>query len=109
MKYSVIILEPAKEFLVNLEVKLRAKAFRTIELLQEFGPVLKEPHTKKISGTKNLYELRIKFSSNICRLFYFHHENQIYVITSGYVKKDQKLSKNEIEKALKIMKLYLEA
>jgi len=109
MKYSVIILEPAKDFLVNLEVKLRAKAFRTIELLQEFGPVLKEPHTKKVAGTKNLYELRIKFSSNICRLFYFHHENQIYVITSGYVKKDHKLSKNEIEKALKIMKLYLEA
>jgi len=109
MKYTVVILEPAKDFLINLEVKLRAKAFRTIDLLQEFGPVLKEPHTKKVAGTKNLFELRIKFGNNICRLFYFHHEKYIYVITSGYIKKDQKLSKSEIEKALKLMKLYGEA
>ncbi len=109
MKYSVIILEPAKDFLLNLDVKLRAKAFRTIELLQEFGPVLMEPHAKKITGAKNLFELRIKFSNNICRLFYFHHEQYIYVITSGYIKKDQKLNKSEIGKALKLMKLYIEA
>ncbi len=108
MKYSVIILEPAKNFLVNLDIKLRAKAFRTIELLQEFGPFLKEPHAKKITGTKNLFELRVKFSNNICRLFYFHHENSIYVTTSGYVKKDQKLDKAEIDKALKLMKMFIE-
>jgi phage-related protein len=106
MKYDVIILEPAKVFLSYIDIKLRAKAFRTIELLQEFGPILKEPHSKKIVGTKDLYELRVKFSSNICRLFYFHHNNKIYVITSGYVKKEQKLNKNEIDKALKIMKQY---
>ena len=108
MKYSVIILEPAKDFLLNLDIKLRAKAFRTIELLQELGPILKEPHTKKIVGTKNLYELRIKFSNNICRLFYFHHERNIYIITSGYIKKDHKLNKSEIDKALKLMKLFKE-
>lgn len=108
MKYSVIILEPAKDFLLNLEVKFRAKAFRTIDLLQEFGPFLKEPHTKKVTGTKNLFELRIKLGNNICRLFYFHHEQYIYVITSGYIKKDQKLNKSEINKALKLMKLYTE-
>jgi phage-related protein len=107
MKYSVIILEPAKDFLSNLDIKFRAKAFRTIELLQEFGPFLKEPHAKKITGTKNLFELRIKFSNNICRLFYFHHEQSIYVITSGYVKKDQKLDKAEINKALKLMKMFM--
>ena len=108
MKYDVLILEPAKIFLSNCDIKLRAKAFRTIELLQEFGPVLKEPHSKKIVGTKDLYELRVKFSTNICRLFYFHHNNKIYVITSGYIKKEHKLNKQEIEKALKLMKLFKE-
>jgi phage-related protein len=108
MKYEVIILEPAKVFLHNINIKLRAKAFRTIELLQEFGPLLKEPHSKKVTGIKDLFELRVKFSSNICRLFYFHYKNTIYVITSGYVKKEQKLNKLEIEKALKLMKQYKE-
>ena len=108
MKYDVSILEPARVFLSSIHIKLRAKAFRTIELLQEFGPLLKEPHAKKIAGTKELFELRVKVSSNICRLFYFHYDNKIYVITSGYMKKEQKLNKLEIEKALKLMRQYKE-
>ena len=108
MKYTVIILEPAKDFLLNLDIKFRAKAFKTVEVLQEFGPFLKEPHAKNITGVKYLFELRIKLGSNICRLFYFHHEHYIYVITSGYIKKDQKLDKSEINKALKLMKLFKE-
>ena len=38
MIYTVKILLQAKAFLQSLDVKLRAKAFRTINLLQEFGP-----------------------------------------------------------------------
>jgi len=60
MSYEVIVLEPAKTFLRSLEVKIRAKAFRTIGLLKTFGSFLKEPHSKKIKGTPYLYELRIK-------------------------------------------------
>ena len=108
MEYDVILLEPAKKFLLNLKINFRAKAFRTIGLLKEFGPILKEPHTKKVTGTKNLYELRVKLGNNICRFFYFHHAHNIYVITSGYVKKEQKLNKLEIKKALGLMKLYEE-
>ncbi len=47
MSFEVILLEPAVAFLSQVEVKLRAKAFRTIELLREFGPELPMPHTKK--------------------------------------------------------------
>lgn len=106
MKYEIIILEEAKYFLVNLQTKLRAKAFRTIDLLQEFGSNLTEPHSKKVVGTKALFELRVKFSNSICRLFYFHHKERIYIITSGYVKKEDKLKKSEIDKALKLMETF---
>ncbi|TGK35617.1 type II toxin-antitoxin system RelE/ParE family toxin, partial [Leptospira gomenensis] len=37
MKFKIQLLEPAEEFLLKLENKLKAKAFRTIELLGEFG------------------------------------------------------------------------
>lgn len=108
MNYEVYILEPAKIFLDSLEIKLRAKAFRTVDLLQEFGPFLKEPHAKKITGSKDLYELRVKQGSDICRLFYFHDKGKIYIITSGYVKKSQKLNNEEIAKARMIMQKYRE-
>ena len=67
MNYEVIILDPAKDFLDSLEIKLRAKSYRTIQLLTEFGPFLSEPHSKKISGIDSLYELRIIQGNNICR------------------------------------------
>ena len=108
MSYQVKLLEPAKLFLDSLDVKFRAKAYRTIGLLQQFGQFLMEPHAKPIRGYKGLHELRVKHGSNICRIFYFYHRNSVYILTSGYVKKRQKLDKSEIEKANTIMKRFLE-
>jgi len=108
MNYKIEILEPAYEFISSLENKFRAKTYRTIELLKEFGPFLKEPHSKSIKGYKGLFELRVQFGNNILRLFYFHHKTSLYIITSGYIKKDQKTDKNQILKALDLMKSYLE-
>ncbi|MDH5719168.1 MAG: type II toxin-antitoxin system RelE/ParE family toxin [Spirochaetia bacterium] len=103
MKYDVLLSDGANEFIEELDIKMRAKTMRTIGLLEEFGPLLSEPHTRKIKGIKGLFELRIKLSNNIVRLFYFHIRDRIYIITSGYIKKDNKLKKSEIEKAVKIM------
>lgn len=108
MFYTVQILAQAKEFLQSLDVKLRAKAFRTISLLQEFDPFLTVPYSKKIKQHEKLSELRVKHGSNICRLFYFYFEKNIYIVTSGYLKKDQKLNKVELIKATYIMNRYLE-
>ena len=101
MPFDVILLEPAIEFIGGLDAKLKAKTMRTIELLQHLGPMLPMPHSRKLVG-HDLFELRVRQSNNICRLFYFHHEKRIYVVTSGYVKKSQKTSIGEIEKALRI-------
>ncbi len=43
----------------------------------------------------------------ICRLFYFYDKATIYVITSGYIKKQQKASKQEIQRALALKASYL--
>ncbi len=108
MSYQVIILEPAFEFISSLDNKLKAKTFRTIDLLKEFGHFIKEPHSKSLKGNKGLLELRVKFGSNICRLFYFYHKDKIYVITSGYIKKQNKTSQKEINIANSIMNTFLE-
>ncbi|MDR0681872.1 MAG: type II toxin-antitoxin system RelE/ParE family toxin, partial [Dysgonamonadaceae bacterium] len=82
------------------------KSYRTIKMLGEFGPSLTLPHSRKIVGTDDLYELRIQVATNICRLFYFYYNKKIYIILSGFIKKQNKTDPNEIERALKIRKVY---
>ena len=101
MQFEVILLEPAIQFIRALDLKMQAKALRTIELLRHFGPHLPMPHSRKISG-HDLWELRIRRASNICRLFYFSDQKNSYVITSGYIKKTDRTSKVEINRALRI-------
>lgn len=108
MDFVVNLTEDVSEFIISLPIKMQAKIHRTIQLLETFGYTLPEPHSKKIKATKNLYELRVKQSNNICRLFYFHWKDKIYIITSGYIKKSDKINKNQIENALKIMKIFME-
>ena len=105
--FDIGLLDEAVKFLDSLEPKMRAKAYRTIELLRSFGLALRMPHTKKIEGEENLYELRVQLANNIIRLFYFHHAGRTYIVTSGYVKKDMKLDKREIDKAIQIRIKFL--
>jgi len=108
MGYSVTVLRSAEKFLDSLEPKLAAKAFREMGLLAHFGPQLAFPHAKKIVGTTNLHELRVKQGNNICRLFYFFLGNNIYVVISGYIKKTDKTDPDQINRAIRLMNEYLE-
>jgi phage-related protein len=109
MSCSVELLDEAVDFITSQDMKMQAKIMRNIALLEEFGSDLREPHSKKVKGTKSLRELRIKLASNICRLFYFHSEGKIYVVTSGFVKKDNKTNPRQISKAIKLMEEFLES
>ena len=86
--------EPAKEFLLGLEVKMRAKMARTIKLLEDNGPALREPVSKPLGD--GIFELRAKFSSDITRVLYFFFVGKCAVLTNGFVKKTQKTPPREI-------------
>lgn len=100
---------PVEVFLLSLQPKLRAKAFRDIELLRKHGSELKEPYVKPLKGknNKDLFELRIKFSNDIARIFYFTCHNDKYVLLHGFIKKTMKTPTKEIEKAKKYMNDYI--
>lgn len=91
---------------MSLPAKLRAKAFSDMELLQKHGNDLREPYVKPIKGKygKDLYELRIKFASDIARIFYFTYHNNKFVLLHGFIKKTMKTPIGEIQKA----QLYME-
>ncbi len=99
---------PLEEFLLSLPPKLRAKAFRDIELLRKLGSDLKEPYVKPLKGKDNqgLYELRVRFSNDIARIFYFTHYDSKYILLHGFIKKTMKTPKNEIIKAKNYMEDY---
>ncbi len=105
--YEIILLEPVIAFIDRLDVKMQAKVLRTVDLLEQFGPFLPMPHSKKLTGYE-LYELRVKLATNIVRLFYFHDKGKVCVVTSGYVKKTDRTSKGEIEKAIKLKAQFYE-
>ena len=99
---------PVYDFLISLSPKLKAKALRDIELLKQYGNELKEPYVKSIKGKQNkgLYELRIKFSNDIARIFYFTCYNNKYVLLHGFIKKTMITPVREIERAVKYMEDY---
>lgn len=97
---------PAEEFILSLDVKMRAKMFRELELLETFGNELREPHSKPLGD--GIYEIRAKVASDITRVLYFFMVNKKIILTNGFVKKTQKTPDNEIALAKKYRRDYLE-
>ena len=97
---------PVEDFLNSLDVKMRAKMFGMIGLLQEKGNQLREPYSKHLDD--GIFELRCKVGSNITRvLYFFYYEGQI-ILTNGFVKKTQKTPRGEIELAKQRRSDYIE-
>ncbi len=94
-----------ENFFLEQSDKVRAKIIWTIQLIEEFERI-PENYLKHIESTDGLYEIRIKLSSDIFRIFCFFDEGKLIVLTNGFQKKTQKTPKKEIEKALKIMEDY---
>lgn len=92
---------PVLDLLLTLQPKMRAKVYSEIELLKMHGHDLREPYVKALKGNinKGIFELRIKFSSNISRIFYFCYMHNRFVLLNGYIKKSNKASENELDKA----------
>ncbi|MCL2062238.1 MAG: type II toxin-antitoxin system RelE/ParE family toxin [Firmicutes bacterium] len=95
---------PVKEFLDTISDDLRRKTLREISLLQEFGNKLREPYSKHLEN--GIFELRIKFASNISRVLYFFCIDNVIILTNGFIKKTQKTPPQEIEKAVNYKKDY---
>ena len=115
MEYVVKLYEkvdskvPVLDFILELNPKQQAKIYREIDLLEKFGNELHYPHVDTIKGKKykGLWELRIEFSSDIFRIFYFLPKGNIAILLHGIVKKKQKTPKKELDIALDRMNDYL--
>jgi len=87
---------PAREFIEKLEKKTYTRVLRSITLLENFGPFVKMPYSKKI--VPGLFELRIKGAESI-RILYTQL-GQVYYLVHAFKKKTDKIPTREIKTAL---------
>ena len=97
--------EPAKEFILSLDKKMQAKVLRTVALLREEGPFLREPYSKALDD--GIFEIRTKFGSDITRVLYFFVVGKKVILTNGFIKKTQKTPASEITLAKQYRADYL--
>ena len=95
---------PAEEFILSQDVKMRAKLFRLLELLEEKGNTLLEPYSKSLDD--GIFEIRAKQGSNITRVLYFFYIGNKIILTNGFIKKSQKTPPSEIDLAKKYRAEY---
>lgn len=94
------------EFYESQEIKVRLKIEYVLDLVR-FELRVPDKFFKKLEKTDGIYEVRVITSQKSIRLLCFNDEDNLVVLTNGFVKKTQKTPKREIEKAERLKKEYL--
>jgi len=105
VKFEVIFLEQAIEFLEKLDDKSRKKIYYNIDKAK----LISDPKLfKKLKD--EIWEFRTKYNGKQYRLLAFWDKTEktetLVISTHGIIKKVNKVPKTEIEKAEKIRKEY---
>lgn len=107
VKFDVLFLEEAKEFLRKQDEKVRSKIIYNIDKSR----YINDPKLfKKI--TNSVWEFRTKHHGIQYRLFAFwdnSNQKTSVISTHGMIKKSNKVPKAEIEKTEQIRKLYIKS
>ena len=104
-RFDIVLLEEVDEFLNSLDDKTRKKVLYN---LWKSRMINDSELFKKL--TDDIWEFRTHYLGNQVRLLAFvdRHSNKpkIVVCTHGFVRKEWKVPKKELDKAAKIMKMY---
>jgi phage-related protein len=97
-----------EEFLSEQPKKVQDKIFKIIEAIETLERI-PQNYLKHLEGTNGLYEARVQLGSNIWRVFCFFDKGRLVILLNGFQKKTQKTPKNELNKAIELMKEYYES
>ena len=97
---------PVREFIDSLNDRTQQKYFEVVGLLEEFGKSLPKPHSDSLGN--EIYEIRfVGLEGKVRILYFFYYESKI-VFTNGFIKKQQKAPKTEVQLAKDRRKYYIE-
>ncbi|HEX5442606.1 MAG TPA: type II toxin-antitoxin system RelE/ParE family toxin [Pirellulales bacterium] len=97
---------PVEEFLDGLAPQDERKVFFVLKLIEELQRVPAE-YFKKLAGTEDIWECRIRSGTNAYRVFSFFFRGDTLVLTHGYQKKSQKTDLRQIRRAEQYRRDYL--
>ena len=98
-------IKPAKDFVMGLTPKMKAKMLWLIDMLGANGIGLREPYSKHL--TDGIFELRAQVGNDLSRVLFFFCIGRRVVLTHGFIKKTTKTPHSEIERAKKYRIEYL--
>ena len=93
------------DFLASQRPKIASKILQILRIIEEVERV-PVTHLKYVEDTNGLFEIRVKFGSDIFRIFCFFDAGKLVVLLSGFQKKTQKTPPDEIKKAVRLMDEY---
>jgi phage-related protein len=99
---------PVAEFVDSLSPQAKAKFVRSLELLEQYGLVLREPWVKSIPGVPKLRELRFTSFGDIYRFFFFPVSGRKLIFLHGFKKKSDETPKRHLQTAEARMKDYIQ-
>ena len=97
---------PLDDFLTTLQPKDYARVLRAIELLEDYGPMLRMPHACHLQG--KVWELRIDGRPNSYRVLYAAAPGRRFVLLHIFAKKSKETPAREIDTAQRRLADYLE-
>ena len=87
-----------EDFLQTLPEKQSKKVAWTLRIVRDLEQVPTQ-YLKKLKSTDDIWEIRTTLGNNTFRLLGFFDRPKLIVLTSGFAKKTNKVSKQEIETA----------
>ena len=99
---------PVTEFVEGLSLQAKAKFIRSLELLEEYGLLLREPWVRNVRGVAKLRELRFTSFGEIYPFFFFAVTGRKLILLHGFKKKSQETPRRELKTAEARMKDYVQ-
>lgn len=96
------------EFYIARDIKVQEKIEYAFKLIRTVERV-PEKFLKYVQGTDGLYEIRIKYRSDIFRIFCCFDEGRVVILFNAFQKKTKKIPKKEIERGLKLKQEYFQS
>ena len=96
---------PVEDFIELQDIKMQAKIYKMLELLEERGNSLRMPYSEHLGD--GIFQIRAQVGSNITRVLYFFFVDEKIILTNGFLKKTQRTPPSEIVLAKKYRAEYL--
>jgi len=98
---------PVEEFLDSLQDRDARKVTWVLRLVERMDTIPQQ-YFKKLVGTEQLWEIRVQIGGNSYRFLGFFDGPVMLILTSGFLKKQQKTPIREIELAHQRRNDYLQ-